>query len=181
MKILVTATMPPLKKGFAKIVKEAMGEGLEEHRTKSLPMHFKTVAFARWPAAYHNSSKRSKSQTKTKKTKQHFKKLSNDEKIKYRKYLQDKKDNKKPSPEPLVQTGLLKDAALHGAGRILGSVKKLTLRISVPAHLNFNNNKFDKKVALTAINTEDDLNFQKIIDKKIDLNWIRKPRKVKLN
>jgi len=184
MSIIVTFEMPDLKRGFQKKFKEAVAQAMQNYRKKFLPEHFKESAFSRYPSDYAQSGKKKsslKKRNRNSKIRDTFKKMSHFERVALRRRL--KKENSQinrkqsKSNKPLVKSGLLKDAALNGNPRFTGRADNLKLVISVPAYYSFQSTKFNKVNALEAKVSEEENFLAAEIDKLIDKNWLKKPKR----
>jgi len=182
MSVIVTLEMPELKRGFKKKFKEAVGQAMQNYRIRFMLQHFEEAAFSRYPSEYSESGKKKsvlQKRNRADKLKQIFKKMCNSERVALRRRLKKQRTqvNRKESrsSKPLVKSGLLKDAVLHGNPRFTGRADNLKLVVSVPAYYSFQATRFNKVKALDAIVSEEEAFLISELDRLIDKNWLKKP------
>ena len=159
----------PKLRGMAKAVKAATEKGFQNHRSKFLPRHFSSSAPRKYFPAY---SKVGGTQVKDPGSwKRRYARMSPQEKAEFHKSMNDKKRRakKNTNKSPLVDSGILQQAATSGALKVTGPADRRKMKIPAPHYFNFHKpGQIHKKSALEAVVPQEEREFAKVVDKEID-------------
>lgn len=158
----------PNFRGFSKHIKAAIDVGFENHQKKFIPKHFTSSAPQRYRGAYNKVGAIG---NKGESWVQRWARMSPAQKLEMKKFLADRRNLIKKGPNskiPLVVSGILKRAAVHGAMKFSGPASRRKARIPAPHYLNFHRpGQILKRAAIQAVIPSEVNEFIKIVDAEV--------------